>query len=83
MFLALIFIMKNSNHDLIADKQDIIDGVSFGSKIEIDKINKPSEAENEILNQLSILKLTKTIISKLLGKVNCNFLNNLLITCSI
>jgi hypothetical protein len=57
IIISLIFIMKNSNHDLIADKQDIIDGVSFGSKIEIDKINKPSEAENEILNQLINIEL--------------------------
>ena len=52
VIVSLIYTNKNSNHDIIPNKKNIIDGTSIGSQISLDNKIEPTVKETQILNEV-------------------------------
>ena len=52
VIVSLIYTNKNSNHEIIPNKKNIIDGTSIGSQISLDNISEPTVKETQILNEV-------------------------------
>ena len=49
---SLVYTNKNSNHEIISDKENKIDEIFIGSQISLDDITKPSVKEAQILKEI-------------------------------